>query len=818
MSEDNLEKNIDLKRVLAIMLSRWYIIVIALLIALVVSYVKLRYTTPIYQASIYLRLEDEKNSGISDLFKFGRSGARLENQMKTETEVIRSRTVALKTLQELNMPYTFEFQGKILKQKLYPNTIFVIHPIYIDSTSLLNFSIIFKNKISFEVLSGETKKKYQIGDTVVIGSSAFSIKPHHSGSINMAVGIPIRVIQNNIQALSAELSNSINVETVKGTSLFSLTIQSDMSQFAVDYINKLAEVYIKEQVINKAQTNEQTLAFIATQLAHFSTDLQAAEEALSTFKATNKGVSPDDLGKIELNKLISLEAEKNLKQIALSSLDKAIKDVQYAKDKPVEMIILDADLMGGIGTFQNMLNTLIIERISLFQRYGPESKIIQENNIKIGNAKEALLKSLFVARNKLADVVNNINDRIDDASSQLGVLPEKQLNLINLERNYKVNEKIFSYLLEKRLETMIQRASIVSNTSIVDPCQGASKIYPNEKEQYTIALGIALLLSMGLILLLRLLYDKITDKETIEQLSKTPVIGIIKRISDTGDSDYNIHALTNPKSIFSESIRGIRTSLNFILQGNNHKLISVTSTVSGEGKTFCTLNIAASLTLLGNKVVILGCDLRRPKLHLSFPNMTNKVGLTTYLIGKNTKEEVILPTPYDKLYIIPAGPVPPNPSELLQSSKMLELLETLKHEFDYVLLDTSPVGLVADSLTLMQLSDINLYILRANYSKRDFALVPDRIKTDNGISNLYSILNAFDPGAGFYGSIYKQEYGGYYGGGGYYYYGGYYGRSSYGYYGRKYNSQYYSGYYTNEEMNGKSNNVYSRVKKLIKKK
>ncbi|MFN9582680.1 MAG: Wzz/FepE/Etk N-terminal domain-containing protein, partial [Bacteroidota bacterium] len=429
MSEDNLEKNIDLKRVLAIMLSRWYIIVIALLIALVVSYVKLRYTTPIYQASIYLRLEDEKNSGISDLFKFGRSGARLENQMKTETEVIRSRTVALKNLQELNMPYTFEFQGKILKQKLYPNTIFVIHPIYIDSTSLLNFSIIFKNKISFEVLSGETKKKYQIGDTVVIGSSAFSIKPHHSGSINMAVGIPIRVIQNNIQALSAELANSINVETVKGTSLFSLTIQSDMSQFAVDYINKLAEVYIKEQVINKAQTNEQTLAFIATQLAHFSTDLQAAEEALSTFKATNKGVSPDDLGKIELNKLISLEAEKNLKQIALSSLDKAIKDVQYAKDKPVEMIILDADLMGGIGTFQNMLNTLIIERISLFQRYGPESKIIQENNIKIGNAKEALLKSLFVARNKLADVVNNINDRIDDASSQLGVLPEKQLNL-----------------------------------------------------------------------------------------------------------------------------------------------------------------------------------------------------------------------------------------------------------------------------------------------------------------------------------------------------------------------------------------------------
>lgn len=818
MSEDNLEKNVDLKRVLAIMLSRWYIIAIALLIALVVSYIKLRYTTPIYQANIYLRLEDEKNSGITDLFRFGRSGARLDNQMKTETEVIRSRTVALKSLQALNMPFTYEFQGKILKQKLYPNTIFVIQPIYIDSGSQIQFNVVFKNKIAFEIIAGDTKKTYQIGDTIIIGSNALVIKPHHANSISSVVGVPIRVIQNNIEAMSVNLANSINVETIKGTSLFSLSIQSDMSQFTIDYLNTLAQVYIKEQVINKAQTNEQTLAFIQAQLANFSKDVQAAEEALSSFKATNKGVSPDDLGKIELNKLIGLETDKNLKEIALLSLDKAIKEVQFVKDKPIEMVILDADLMGGISTFQGMLNDLIIARISLLQRYGPESKIIKENNSKIENAKEALLKSLLVARNKLADLIANIDQRIEDASSQLGILPERQLNLINLERNYKVNEKIFSYLLEKRLETMMQRASIVSNTSIVDPCQSASKIYPNEKEQYTLALASALLLSMGLILLLRLLYDKITDKETIEQLSKTPVIGIIKRISDTGDSDYNIHALTNPKSIFSESIRGIRTSLNFILQGNNHKLISVTSTVSGEGKTFCTLNIAASLTLLGNRVVIIGCDLRRPKLHLSFPNMTNKVGLTTYLIGKNTKEEIILETPYDKLYIIPAGPVPPNPSELLQSDKMLELLEALKHDYDYVLLDTSPVGLVADSLTLMQLSEINLYILRANYSKRDFALVPDRIKSDNGISNLYSILNAFDPGAGFYGSIYKQEYGGYYGGGGYYYYGGYYGRSSYGYYGRKYNSQYYSGYYSSEEMNGKPKNVYTRVKKLLKKK
>jgi capsular exopolysaccharide synthesis family protein len=221
--------------------------------------------------------------------------------------------------------------------------------------------------------------------------------------------------------------------------------------------------------------------------------------------------------------------------------------------------------------------------------------------------------------------------------------------------------------------------------------------------------------------------------------------------------------------------------------------------VSGEGKTFCTVNLAASLTLLGYKVVVVGCDLRRPKIHLTFRNMSNDMGVTTYLIGKHELADIIQPSEFENLDVIPAGPTPPNPSELLQTERMLEMINQLKATYDYVFFDTAPVGLVSDSFGLMTHADINLFIIRSQYSRRDFAVIPDRLSLDNNIPNIYTILNSYDNSSAAYGSIYKSAYGGYYGGGGYYYYGGYYNKG-YGYYARKYYSQYYQGYYGDEHL------------------
>jgi capsular exopolysaccharide synthesis family protein len=421
-----------------------------------------------------------------------------------------------------------------------------------------------------------------------------------------------------------------------------------------------------------------------------------------------------------------------------------------------------------------------------------------ENEKKIKEVKQALNRALLSAQEKVDERISYTDKLIIQAAAKLSALPQKQQALLNLERNFKVNEKIYGYLMEKKLETRISKSSILANASIIDEAIAPTfPFYPVPGRVYAIAFMIGLALGIGVIFLLRFIYNRIPDKETIEALSKTPVIGVIKKLdNEEMDENYELYVMKSPKSIFSESIRGIRTNVNFILKGGVNKVVCVTSSVSGEGKTFSTVNLAASLTLLGHKVVIVGCDLRRPKIHLTFRNMTNDVGLTTYLIGKHELKDIIQESEFENLDVITAGPTPPNPSELLSTDKMTELVETLKQTYDYVFFDTAPVGLVSDSFALMSKADINLFIIRSQYSRRDFAMIPDRLKEDNQIPNMYIILNSYDNSSAFYGSVYKSAYGGYYGGGGYYYYGGYYNNNSY--YNRKYYSQYYNGYYSDE--------------------
>ncbi|TAE84005.1 MAG: polysaccharide biosynthesis tyrosine autokinase, partial [Bacteroidetes bacterium] len=507
----------------------------------------------------------------------------------------------------------------------------------------------------------------------------------------------------------------------------------------------------------------------------------------------------DDIGRAEFEKLTSLETQKSMLGLKKLMTKNLVNQITNSKNQTVELVLLDPEDANELPDMLELFNGLILERLSLSQKSLPASPVMIENEKKIAEVKQALIRAIKSAQSKLDERINFVNLEIKAASAKLMTLPQKQQALLNLERNFKVNEKIYGYLMEKKLETRISKSSIIPNASIIDEALAPrTAFYPTPSKTYTLAFSIGLGLGIGFIFLLRFIYNRIPDKETIEALSTTPVIGVIKRL-DTGEMEdnYELYVMKNPKSIFSESVRGIRTNINFLLKGQTHKTICVTSSVSGEGKTFCTVNLAASLTLLGYKVAIVGCDLRRPKIHLTFNKLSNDIGLTTCLIGKHTLNEIIFPTEFENLDIIPAGPTPPNPSELLQSTQMDQIIATLKETYDYVFFDTAPVGLVSDSFALMSQADINLFIIRAQYSKRDFALIPDRLIKDNLIPNIFTILNSFDNSSAVYSSIYKSVYGGYYGGGGYYYYGGYYNRG-YGYYNKKYYSQYYSGYYSDD--------------------
>lgn len=800
--KDQIERTIDINRVLQVLIRRWYIILSFVAAALIIAYIQLRYTKPLYTASVLIKFDDDKGSQVSDLFRYGRVTGRIENQLKTEAEVFKSRSLGLAALEFLKYDIAYFQKGQIVTSELYPFPYFTVKPLYLDSMDMgASYTIKFINNHTFSLKQDERspETKYNLNDSIIIGSSIIQVTSPGPRFLRPILGKEIIFRINNKFNDAIRLAAGIDVELEKGTSILKLTYVSDLPDKAADFVNATANVYIQESVNVRAKAGEQTLSFIEGLLSDLAGQVNVAQQNLTDFQTLNSGVELEDIGQAEFKKITELETQKSFLELKRKMMFNLIEQIKNTKDKTLELVLLDPEDANDLPEMLQLLNELILERLSLSLKSLPSSPVMIENEKKINEVKSALSRALVAAQAKLNERIRVNSLLIENASKKLSGLPQKQQALLNLERTFKVNEKIYGYLMEKKLETRISKSSIIANASILDlALPPAYPFSPIPGRIYAIAFLIGLGTGIAFIFLLRFIYNRIPDKETVEALSTTPVIGVIKKLeSDEMDENYQLYVMKSPKSIFSESIRGIRTNINFILKGETHKVICVTSSVSGEGKTFSTVNLAASLTLLGFKVVIVGCDLRRPKIHLTFRNMSNDVGITTYLIGKHSLEEVIISSEFENLDVIPAGPTPPNPSELLNSEKMSELVKELKAKYDYVFFDTAPVGLVSDSFPLMSRADVNLFIIRAQYSRRDFALIPDRLSKDNNIPNIYTILNSYDNSSAIYGSIYKSAYGGYYGGGGYYYYGGYYNKG-YGYYSRKYYSQYYTGYYSDD--------------------
>ena len=812
---------IDPNRVLSVLLIRWYIIALSVLICLSLTYLQLRYTKPLYKASITLKLDDEKPSQISDIFKYGRASGKFDNFLKTESEAIRSRHYAEKTLASMGIEYQYYVKGNFVTTQLYPNPYFSAITLKLD-TSNTNFTlnIEYISPTTFRLLTSENKKSspvYEVNKPFLFNGNLLQIHPlsgHNGFDHNFGIIICSRSSYPN---LAPAFAGNIGVEVLKGTSLVTLEFIHEVPQLASDYLNAFAKFYVQETVNNKSQAAQQTIDFIDKQLTDITAKVQQNEYDLSDIKSKNNGIEVDAVASMQIQKLAGYESERNILLLRQDVVNKLLKGLLDSKDSPINFVIFDREDAENIPNLLQSYNDLVLLRISILQRNTATSSVAIENENRLKAIRSVLLKTIKGYGDKTQERLTIVNKRINDANEVLSSIPMRQRMMINIQRDFKVNEKFYTYLFEKKLETSISKASITPNASIIEASEVPwSPISPNKNQAYIIAWLLGLGIGIGIIIVSRLVYQKIPDKETIEGISNVPVLGVIKKIK-TDENEYDIYTFRNPKSIFTESIRGIRTGLSFIAKGQEKKIICVTSTVSGEGKTFCTINLASSFTMLNKKVLIIGCDLRRPKVHLSFGNISNSIGLTTYLIGKSSLDQIIQQTEYPNLDVITAGPTPPNPAELLQTDEMRELLTTLKTRYDYILIDSAPVGLVSDSMIIMGMSDINLYVIRSQYSRRDFAQIPDRLKADSNIKNIYIVLNAHDSSSVAYSSIYKNSQSAYYSGSGYYYYGGYYGKGGYGYYGKKYNDSYYAGYYSDDPEETDDSSFVS-LKKMFKRK
>lgn len=781
-----LYQELDYIRLFRIFLSRWYWVAGCVIIGLFIAFITLRFTPAQYQSSALLKYDDKKTE-ISELININSYYDR-KDKIQSEIYVIQSRTLLSKAVERLNYPVSFYNIGTVLESETYPNKPCDLELLTIDSNSIFTYSFIYshKEKLKFNLaiysnnaLISETE--YYYGQEINVAGNKFrilkSLIPHTENQ-------KFRIVFNHPNNLLGRFMGGLQVREVgKGINIMSLTFTDRNPVIAADILNAVIDEYRIFDREQKGLAAAQTIEFVDEQMGKLAEKVKYSEQLLEQYKVGKSILNIEDNKNIAYQKLRDLEVQKNLINIQSIAIDLLEEQIKSNRETLTLNFTLDGTEDKLMSELVNQLNSMFNERIKRQSLYADNAAPIQEIDRQIEEAKKSITLNIKASRDRNNRTIKFIDKQLNTAKDELKSIPSAERDLINLERDFEINQKVYSYLQEKRLEASIAKSAIMPSSNVIDPAiPNYGKISPNNNSIYTTAFVISFLIGIGLILMARLLNQRIFDKETVEMITSVPIIGVIRNFPGTIDKNSSqILSLSNPKSMFSESVRSVRTNLSFVGSDLKSKMICVTSEVSGEGKSFTVINLASTLSLINKKVVVIDGDLRKSKLHHTF-RLKNDWGLTSYLSNQCDVEKIIHQTHVENLCFIPAGPMPPNPSELLYSERMRQLMSELKDRFDYILVDTAPIGLVSDAIPLVRTSDINIFVLRSGVSSFNAASIPERVSKEFGLNNSVIVLNGFsnDP---LHTRIYSNHKKGSYGSGQYYYtdYSTY-GNKSYGYY------------------------------------
>ena len=544
----------------------------------------------------------------------------------------------------------------------------------------------------------------------------------------------------------------------KGGSILTLSMQGTNKARMVDYLNSTVRMLIKIQLDGKNQFATNTIRFIDSTLVAMESQLKETGSELKSFRKDKNIYEIEGGGAKVSDKIMDFDVQKDevTRKIAYyNSLKSYLNNsVDYSR--------LPAPSVAGIEDPNIVVNVSKLIALSTQRSemaYAVKSdKIFKDFDNQMQAIKSVLLENIASAKSSLMYDLSMVNAKIGQAESTVKRLPEEQQELLKIQRKYDLSDNVYTEFLKKRNEAEIVKASNLSDIHFIDPAKdiGGALIGPKTSVNYILALFLGILVPLLFIFGIFFINNSIQNADDISKLTQIPLIGVIGINKDS----LNLAVFDKPKSALSEAFRTIRSSLQFLYkrqQVSGSKTLMITSSISGEGKTFCSINIATVFALSEKKTVIIGLDLRKPRLADEF-NLKNQIGVVNYLIKQNSLAEITNSTQIPNLDVILSGPIPPNPSELILSDAMKELIIELKQKYDYIILDTPPVGLVSDALELAQYADVTLYIVRQNYTKKDMiTLLNTRIKRGE-LTNASIVLNGYENKAK-YGTAYGYGYG-----------------------------------------------------------
>ncbi|OOQ58062.1 GumC family protein [Mucilaginibacter pedocola] len=740
-------QEIDYFKIAKILISRWYWVAGSLAVCLLYSYIYVWYTPKTYATGGFMKLE-EKKTELADLSNVVTGADRGPSRIQSETSVMQSHDVILAAINDLNYPVSFYVEGRVRTSELYPQKPLNIEKLQFDSLNFFRDMITFKpiNRSSYNLTytagGKEISKDYGYNKPVTLGPTSFVIS--YPGELNKNSVLLFKF--NSPEDFVGRVRGGLRAsETVKNSNILAIQITDANPQFAADVLNAVMSEYLVYDRNRKTQSASQMINFIDDQLKYLSTKVNGSEQSIKTFREKNKLMEVSAAADAALAKSKDLESQQAILKLQLQ----AIQDVKDKISKEKNNVNLNFDAGGGqidagLSSLIDKLDALLSQRAQLLKTYNYNSQPIQDINKEILQIKSNAVNSLNTSYTNVKRNLDFLEGQLGQVNKQIAVLPGAERDMISLRRDFEISEKVYSFLSEKKLEAQITRSGILPGATILEKAQpNYWPVAPNEHDIHRSAIIFGLAIGLGAIILIRVLNPFIYDKETIESLTSIPIIGVIRKFPELIDEDNaQVLAISKPKSIFAESVRSVRTNLNFIASEKASKVICITSEVAGEGKSFVAVNLSSTLSLIDKKVILIAADLRRSKLHRTF-KVPNDVGLSTYLAHQTPLDDIILKSQQENLDFIVSGPVPPNPSELLHTARMKEMIEELGTRYDIIMIDTAPIGLVSDSIPLIRISDINIFVIRAGKSKYYSATIPQRIAQEYQLSNTFIVLNAF---------------------------------------------------------------------------
>ncbi|MBS1581556.1 MAG: polysaccharide biosynthesis tyrosine autokinase [Bacteroidetes bacterium] len=737
----------DLRYFLRIFSKNWYFVVVAVILSAVLSYLYSYKIPDVYGASTQILLQDRESYNYQTQVyqNIGYVGA--YGDIVNQKRVLTSYDLIDRTLDKLDFDVSYYIIGRFKTSEVYGSLPFSVQ---IQPLNARLFEKPFDLRIvdadqfelSYDPGSGLVTKTFPFNTD--IADSDFTLRVQKTqqllpSTLRKFSESDYRFIRHGRPWLVAKYGSGMDVVNLDYTTILHVTVEDEIPARAKMFLDTLSQEYIRYTLQSEFDINENTLGYIDKQLDEVSVILNNYEDDLQRFMLSKNIL---DLGKENdryFDQLVGYDSRKRQLEMMIESVDALENYILALGDEkliPPSFYILDDDVF--LKSTLTELYTMQMDRNRKLYDATPDNRAINTLDETIQLTRANLLVYLKNTRKAIREKIADVEKQISDYNQLIRAVPQNQRDILNFQRKVSVNERLYEFLLEKRANTVIARAGIIPQTKVIEAARILGVVRPDKmKILYTFAIG-GLLISMVLVFLRVLFYDRLENADQLRQVTQLPVFGEIIA-SEKAEENYVV-VDSDPKSAITESFRTIRTNLEYLPATEQGKVVMVTSYRPNEGKTFCSVNLSAILAKAGKRVLLLELDLHKPKVAVGL-GMNSAVGLSNILVGKAGFEECMLPTQIENFHVILSGPTPPNASELVLSKRLPELFEFGRRHFDYVLIDTPPVGLITDALLMMRHVDATLFVINTRFANKDHIRNALEVHQSNAAKNFGFILN-----------------------------------------------------------------------------